>query len=794
DIVMPNNEIDLYSAFTRSAGKGIKVSVDDKGNFVITGVGENEEDMALSDFIKAGTTDAVNILKELVKDNPELQKLLDAIVSAAKYGSGAGVVIRRVNRNDIGSIADKDINLKVSFDGEDTNGLVTIELSDQWARTISDMMSLDTSKGKRAASYLIFETLVHELSHTDDISKPFQQLAEELRNYTGIDRNLEKILYGIPELKDDVSTLIRKAGPMTGKTGLAGHIRDFTEKDPVTGERTLIDDWKLIIDNITNSLVERGSDKGKRPLPSDIMLIEENDMLRNDIALTVENEMNKERPDLIGLKNEIYVLINRAAIIRRVDELKKNKDELDALGIDINNLILKANQDLSPADLSTLQKEVSNIEARLTNSVPPRTEKAASPAGIGIGKKSSAGIVNVDNILSGLDTDFAARISGILKDNNIDLTSVSYEYGYGFAGLGITAAGGRIQIPALLIEALGLFGNNGAEFLGSLLTGLRAAGSGNSPFRAQADYLGVTIEQVNGLYEDLGRVMANLDSLKLQIIDIRQRQEISAAVFKAIDVYRQRGGTIEDLKRDLLDSISGMEGLPAGIADKLMLGPIYGIMNQVIKPRMSQFEVAGELTPDTALAISRLVNAALTRPQYLKVSTGNVLIFEANTVTESLAITLGAIINKMPRAQQEMITVAVYGYNSYDAIRLFASYGVNAKPLEALEGVNTATVIYSNPDEMVNIDAEHIRYIEVEGALGTANNMVTASQIIFAVFHMPLKEFAENLKDSGIDIGISDAEMQYIFANTDSIEGVIKIKPVDSDTIKRISSMISQAV
>ncbi|MDD5504185.1 MAG: hypothetical protein PHV77_02585 [Candidatus Omnitrophica bacterium] len=796
-IPIPNSELDLYSDFTKSAGNGIKLTIDENDKFVVVKDG-SEKDVELIELIMAGTEDAVNILKELIKDNPDLQKLFDAIMHAAKYGSGyrddnnqGGIVIRRVNRNDIGSIADKDVNLRVTFE-EEGNSLATIELSDQWVRTMSGMMSLDTSKGKRAASYLIFETLIHELSHTDDISKPFQQIAEELRNYTAIDYNLEKILYSLEEkeiadLKQEVSGLIRNASLMTGKTGLAGHIRDFTDKDDATGKRSLITDWKRVVEKITNSMAQRSSNNNTRPLPYDIEIIEGNESLRADIADAIAKEMAEETPDFVGLKDKIYNLIAKFALESRAAELNNNKNILQAMNINIDGLIAKTKGNLTPDEVAQLANEIAGIEKMLDSELLASLTNKAASAAIPTAKQASAGIVSAQDALAGFDPLIASRIAGIIKDNNVDLVLSSNKPHDGFAGLGITELGERIQMPVLLIEALGLFGSNGAAILSSILAGIAAARAGSDPFGAQADYLGVTIKQVKKLYEDLGIIMGNLDLVKQRIIDPSERQELVAALSKTIDINKRKGETIEALERDLSD----IEGLPQGIRNGFV-NPIFDIM--VIKPRMSQFEVKGELTQDMVLAISKLVIAAIEKPQYMNIATGNAYVFEANTVTESLAITLGAIVNNLPQEEQDMLNISVYGNNSHDAIKLLGAYGVKAKGVAGLEPVNAATIVYSDAGEMVDIRAEHIRYVEVEKGFETADNMVTAVQVIFAVFQMPFRQFAENLRNAGIDIGISDEEMRYMFANADSLEGVVKIKPVDRETIERIGNMIKQAV
>ena len=185
-------------------------------------------------------------------------------------------------------------------------------------------------------------------------------------------------------------------------------------------------------------------------------------------------------------------------------------------------------------------------------------------------------------------------------------------------------------------------------------------------------------------------------------------------------------------------------------------------------------------------------NAVRIEPAYLDVIRGQALVFESYTVTDALAQTMASVISKMPEDIKESITVNVYGENSADAIRMFTNY--NIAVTGELKTANTATVVYSR--EKLSVPAEHIRFIEVEQLRDTADNIVTAAQIVLAIFNMPFKQFAESMKARGLDIGVSESDMEALFKNADSADGIIKIKPVDDEAIRsiqRTSELVRQA-
>jgi hypothetical protein len=61
------------------------------------------------------------------------------------------------------------------------------------------------------------------------------------------------------------------------------------------------------------------------------------------------------------------------------------------------------------------------------------------------------------------------------------------------------------------------------------------------------------------------------------------------------------------------------------------------------------------------------------------------------------------------------------------------------------------------------------------------------------VFNMPFRQFAESMRSSGIDIGITYSDMDILFTNADSSDGIIRIKPVDAGIIERILKASSEA-
>ena len=300
---MTERDTRIFRAFSNAASEGIKldISKDEKtGEIIFTydpPESDDKETQETQAFIHAGTVDAVAMMREAVKKNPALKKILDAILETAYHGStDEPVVARRVNHNDIGSIADKTGRLM-------TDGRVTIELSNQWVTTMMKLMSIDTSTGKRATKYLIFETLIHELSHTTDVSDTFKHAFEELRNQLLIDFYLLRILDGAPDLREDVNTLIRKAKPVIGETGLAKHIRDYTEKvKNAEGrlERKLIEDPERIIENILDSLIKQKTDSGEVSLAKEFKFIkslkESYPALYKNIVDSFKAEMSSDSP------------------------------------------------------------------------------------------------------------------------------------------------------------------------------------------------------------------------------------------------------------------------------------------------------------------------------------------------------------------------------------------------------------------------------------------------------------------------------------------------------------------
>ncbi|MDD3110432.1 MAG: hypothetical protein PHH32_07265, partial [Eubacteriales bacterium] len=130
----------------------------------------------------------------------------------------------------------------------------------------------------------------------------------------------------------------------------------------------------------------------------------------------------------------------------------------------------------------------------------------------------------------------------------------------------------------------------------------------------------------------------------------------------------------------------------------------------------------------------------------------------------------------------------VYGENKAHAYETLKAHGIAVS--EKLESVARATVVYAN--ERLTVEAEHTRFVEVPGAQD-ANNIVTAAQIVVAIFNMPFKQFAEQMKTWGM-IDISDSEMEDLFVNSDSADGIVRIRPLsDRSEIDRITKLVAQA-
>ena len=461
-----------------------------------------------------------------------------------------------------------------------------------------------------------------------------------------------------------------------------------------------------------------------------------------------------------------------SALQQQLGNLKAQADALSARGQDVatlaarvDNMIAQVNSgNVDPASIDAIEEQLAVIEEQLNAQVS---------------KQSSAGML--DEALKGLDEKYAEPIRGILTTgDNLQI-------------LRAFCAQNNTDI-ASFVQAIGMLNDRGIAILESIIHGLKEAQiNGGNPIDYQARFLGITQVQAQTINDNLSGLSRQVDTLNQsgQLND-EQRKQLTDRIVAGIHKLEKTSSAGEVVRNDLQKALKDIVGLPTGLANKLVINPIFEIMSQVVSPRRPQLETAvteTEFTTDSAEAAVNIVNAAMIEPGYLPVTRGQALVFESYTVTDALAQTLASIMNKMPRDVRESITVAVYGENSADALDIFTRNNVTATG--QIKESNTATVVYSKA--RLTVPAEHTRFIQVEQLQDIADNMVTAAQVMLAIFNMPFKQFAASMKLSGIDIGVSDSDMKALFANADMIDGIIRIKPVDKDTIKALIELVGQA-
>jgi len=227
-----------------------------------------------------------------------------------------------------------------------------------------------------------------------------------------------------------------------------------------------------------------------------------------------------------------------------------------------------------------------------------------------------------------------------------------------------------------------------------------------------------------------------------------------------------------------------------------VLGAMY------LKPGMEGIPET-ELTQDTAETAVIFINSIKAKPGNLTVTTGQKLIFASHTVTKSLAKSLDASFAIMTQSSKENISISIHGTQEKDALdALVKTAGTHNITVLTSDADSTetshASIVCYDLEEAKAIGqsegARHTRIVHIEQPEALSDNRVIAAMVILAIFNKQYKEMAREMTARGVDIGLSESEMDALFASADNAGGIIRIKPVDNERIMRITNTVrSQA-
>jgi len=181
------------------------------------------------------------------------------------------------------------------------------------------------------------------------------------------------------------------------------------------------------------------------------------------------------------------------------------------------------------------------------------------------------------------------------------------------------------------------------------------------------------------------------------------------------------------------------------------------------------------------------------------VTRGQLLVLASDTVTNSLVSQVDAALGMMTADSKENVTIAVYGYNKPNAVEELMNaakkHNVTIKiGVSVAEKTNSVAVVSYDETEAEDIvgsvKAEYARIVHIEQPKEYADNRVTAAMVILAIFNVEFKQFAQSLQAAGIDIGISEDDMNALFASSDMVDGIVRIKPVEVEEMQRINRLV----
>ncbi len=817
----------LLSEYADLAEEAIKVSIDQSGNLIKESVEVRDLDDSLRRDVVSSLDMAIDTFNRIREEalrtgNIKLVRALDDALAQGSAKDGAYV---SDSSSLIGGSVAENAQSNQTMDQATGKLRPSVVLSRNFLsfiKLLGDYTDNNSQIDRDAIGFLVLEQLLHELSHTErtrGYGRAYlaMDIAEEFENKFIVDRTLVEMLFDNKELLQRVTKIRGSFKPIMGSE-VSGHyfgyrIRNFTKIDD-TGQRVLmtkdemIDSlWESNIDQfLSDARNQQAKTTGRarqaelKAYIASLEAIKESDAAKalvkgillsyrredgSTTAMTLRDALESAFAGFITAvpattqttSQSPVSATDTSAIQQQLDSLKAQAEALSARGQDVailaaqvDNMIAQVNSgNVDPASIDAIEKQMADIERQLAIAV-----EAQAP------KQSSAG--TIDEALLG---QFSEKDQQLINDNIEILRAFCAQNDSG------VSAQNDADVIAF-IQAISMLNDRGMVILESIIHGIKEAQvSGGNPVDYQARFLGITQAQAQTINDNLSGLSRQVDTLNQsgQFSDA-QRKQLTDRVVDGIHKFEKQGGSLEGMRKDLQKALKDIVGLPTGLANKLVIDPIFAIMSQVVKPRMAQLETAAtEFTSDSAEAVVNIVNAVMIEPGYLPVTRGQALVFESYTVTGALAQSLSSIMDKMPKDVRESISVTVYGENKADAVRLLGKYNITVTG--ELKAVNTATVVYSKAK--LSLQAEHTRFIQVEQLQDIADNMVTAAQVMLAIFNMPFKQFAESMKLSGINIGVSDSDMEALFASAEMIDGIIRIKPVDNDTIRRLKELVGQA-
>ena len=392
-------------------------------------------------------------------------------------------------------------------------------------------------------------------------------------------------------------------------------------------------------------------------------------------------------------------------------------------------------------------------------------------------KPSSAGLLN--EALEGLDTEYADSIRIVVASNNVEITED------GSDALG-AVVDDRITLPIELIEVISLLNKRGIDILQSIIAYHNAPEE--EKLSAQASVLHLTISETVAVRANLIDLITGLEQVKAKIRTSEQKKALTDAIYSISHEFEKKGGTLEDMKRDLLD----ITGIPLQITTAI-LNPVFAIMSQVIKPKMSALEITTtviEFGTDTAMLMAKIYTAATyDGPGQINVS-GRIEALSASELTKERAQIMKVFLDSIPKDKRTDVTITTYGDPTEESIEAQNILGTYYKPIEKLTHAKQATVVYTEgtiPLAEKDLPADSVRFIEV--ARPGKGEYIPDTTLLYAMFEMPFRQF---IRTYGDKIGISKNEQEILFADSNTYAGTIRIKPVDKDKIKRISELVAQ--
>jgi YD repeat-containing protein len=467
----------------------------------------------------------------------------------------------------------------------------------------------------------------------------------------------------------------------------------------------------------------------------------------------------------------------------QIGQMRSRIQALSDLGHDVDSLLLQIRSDMSLEEISAIEARISDIETGLAEAMPARV--------------SSAGLI--ERALSDIGTDRADYRDAIIAIINDPLNQVEVvESTQGLLGDYDNMA---LRLSPDLIRAIGLLNDRGIDILMSILEYHNALISGQDPLQAQAEYLGISQESIRGMRIQLAYLVE-------QIYDISHNPEISDAdrVFLtdiildathaalSADEIETAQKTIGQITLPIADSSSVVKSLAETITAVLALSYALKPAMPVLELRDSVYaESAPALTEKTSTTVARVIETSRNYPGLLNVS-GHIAAFHANELTAEHAEFIRDYLNSIPSDNRTDVAITVYGeltQASQQAISILSESGYYISLDRLLEGTaqaRQATIVYAEGTmPLSGLPADYIRYVEI-GIRGEGE-YVPASDLLFAIFHIPFKIFLEQY---GQRLGISDDSLHDLLVNADSI-GTIYIKPVNKDEYIRIQSLVMQA-